>query len=161
MARKSAFYAGILGEVPFKLAPGQSRPLAFRLFMLNPEVAVMSLKIAFKIQGSSMLLHRDLISHTFVKHTIHEPHRFTFLHPGGVVSYAILRAPSVNASHSLSPDRALPVIINMHGAGLEADSPQVRHMLDSIPDIAGWVLFPTGVTPWSGDDWRMRLQMIV
>lgn len=161
MAKKGAFFAGITGEVPFRLAPGQSRPLAFRLFMLNPEVDNMSLRIAFKVKGSSVLLHSDLISHTFLKHTIHEPHRLTFLHPGGVVSYAILRAPSVNASHGLSSDQALPVILSMHGAGLEAGSQQVRHMLDSVPDIAGWVLFPTGVTPWSGDDWRMRLQMII
>ena len=47
------------------------------------------------------------------------------------------------------------MLLNFHGAGLEADSDQVRHMLDSVPDLRAWVLFPTGVTPWSGDDWRM------
>ena len=41
----------------------------------------------------------------------------------------------------------MPILLNLHGAGLEADSHQVRHMLDSAPDLPSWVLFPTGVTP--------------
>jgi predicted esterase len=44
--------------------------------------------------------------------------------------------------------------LNLHGAGLEADTHQVRHMLDDIPDIKAWVLYPTGMSPWSGDDWH-------
>ena len=48
----------------------------------------------------------------------------------------------------------MPVLLNLHGAGLEADSDQVRFMLDSVPKIEAWVLFPTGGTTWSGDDWR-------
>lgn len=76
------------------------------------------------------------------------------MHPGGIISYAILRAPSMKAIQGLRPDQSLPVLVNLHGAGLEADSQQVRHMLDSAPDLCGWVLFPTGVTSWSGDDWR-------
>jgi predicted esterase len=45
-------------------------------------------------------------------------------------------------------------MLMLHGAGLEADSDMVRHSLDSLPDLCAWVLFPTGVTPWSGDDWH-------
>jgi len=54
----------------------------------------------------------------------------------------------------VAPERRLPILLNLHGAGLEADSYQVRHMLDSVPDLHAWVLFPTGGTPWSADDWR-------
>lgn len=78
------------------------------------------------------------------------------MHSGGIVSYAILRPPSPGASHRDSLDR-LPVFLNLHGAGLEADSDQVRHTLDDLPDIDAWILFPTGVTPWSADDWRKLL----
>ncbi|KAL1587647.1 hypothetical protein WHR41_03449 [Cladosporium halotolerans] len=75
--------------------------------------------------------------------------------PGGMVSYAILRPPSLKAIETCnSPDGKLPILLALHGAGLEADSDQVRHGLDPLPDLCAWVLFPTGVTPWSGDDWH-------
>lgn len=45
--------------------------------------------------------------------------------------------------------------MNLHGAGLESDSHQVRHMLDAVPELDAWVLFPTGMSPWSGDDWHV------
>lgn len=58
----------------------------------------------------------------------------------------------------MSSNKRLPIFLNLHGAGLEADSDQVRHTLDPVPDIPSWVIFPTGVTPWSGDDWRKSPQ---
>ncbi len=162
MARKNVSNAIIIRDgVPFRLAPGQSRPLVFRLSTLSPKAYKMSLKVHFKVEGSPVVLYSGQISHTFLNHSIYEPHRITFLHSGDIISYAILRAPSLTASHGLRPDQALPVILNLHGAGLEADSEQVRHMLDPIPDLHGWVLFPTGVTPWSGDDWRIPSQLTV
>lgn len=79
------------------------------------------------------------------------------MHSGGIVSYAVLRPPSPRAvSHREDIDR-LPVFLNLHGAGLEADSDQVRHTFDALPDLDAWILFPTGVTPWSADDWRRSL----
>ena len=80
----------------------------------------------------------------------------TFLHPSGIVSYAILRAPKSSSLETAERSK-LPILMNLHGAGLEADSDQVRHMLDSAGDIRAWVIFPTGVTSWSGDDWRTAL----
>ena len=154
MASKDAFIAVVLDQIPFRLAPGQSRPLAFSLSTSKPNIRKMNLTIAFKTEGSPKLLYQDLVSHNFFQASIFEPHKFTFLHPSGVVSYAILRAPSPNAYRGLSPGQALPVFLIMHGAGVEADSQEVRHMLDPVPDLPGWVLFPTGVTLWGGDDWR-------
>ena len=55
---------------------------------------------------------------------------------------------------TVDPGQRLPIQLNLHGAGLEADSPQVRHMLDPLPDLRAFVLSPSGVTPWSGDDWH-------
>jgi len=89
--------------------------------------------------------------------SIYEPHKFTFMHSGGIVSYAVLRPPSPRAvSHREDLDN-LPVFLSLHGAGLEADSDQVRHTFDALPDLDAWILFPTGVTPWSADDWRRSL----
>ncbi|KAJ5698262.1 hypothetical protein N7462_000267 [Penicillium macrosclerotiorum] len=51
-------------------------------------------------------------------------------------------------------DYALPVIVVFHGAGLQANSPQAREMLDAAYGVCAWMLFPSGVTSWSGDDWH-------
>lgn len=72
---------------------------------------------------------------------------------GGIVSYAILRPPSPKAT-CRSGQKSAPVLLQLHGAGLEADNYLVAHALDSLPDLCAWVLFPTGVTPWSADDWH-------
>ena len=85
---------------------------------------------------------------------LHAPHKVTFRHRSGIVSYAILRAPPKKVVAISDPKQRLPILLNLHGAGLEADSHQVRHMLDPLPDLRAFVLFPTGVTPWSGDDWH-------
>jgi predicted esterase len=85
----------------------------------------------------------------------YDPHKVAHLHPGGIVSYAILRPPSQKAAcHSHEASFKAPIMVQLHGAGLEADNPLVAHALDPLPDLCGWVLFPTGVTPWSADDWH-------
>jgi predicted esterase len=86
----------------------------------------------------------------FCHRSVQDPHKVTFLHPSGTVSYAILRPPTSKAK---TP--AFPILLNLHGAGLEADNYQVRHMLDAVPDLNAWVLFPNGMSPWSGDDWHV------
>lgn len=68
----------------------------------------------------------------------------------------MLRAPlSWPIDGNLSKEKEdLPILLNLHGAGLEADDDQVCHMLDPVTSLVAWVVFPTGGTPWSGDDWR-------
>jgi hypothetical protein len=85
---------------------------------------------------------------------LNDPFKMTFLHPSGIISYAILKSPVAPENSYLLYDNRLPVLLNLHGAGLEADSDQVRHQLDSVESLPAWTLFPTGGTPWSGDDWR-------
>lgn len=88
--------------------------------------------------------------------SLYDPHKFTFLHPGGVISYAVLRPPSNTEKSSLTTSQEnLPVLINLHGAGLEADNAQLVHSLDDISALSCWTLFPTGGSPWSGDDWHI------
>lgn len=142
----------MIGSAALVLAPGQSRQLAFRLSSQGPSVHSISLKIIYAASTCHESLLSTVLFYEFLVRSIHSPHKFTFLHPSGTVSYAILRPPS-KAISAIRQSR-LPILLNLHGAGLEADSDQVRHMLDPVPDLHAWILFPTGVTPWSSDDWR-------
>lgn len=112
--------------------------------MLSFRFRKLSVKAVWEVEELTIKLNQKSLT---------EPHKMTFLHPSGAVSYAILRPP-VDLNEQRSAERALPLLLNLHGAGLEADSHQVRHMLDSAPDLRAWVLFPTGMSPWSGDDWH-------
>lgn len=45
-------------------------------------------------------------------------------------------------------------MLQLHGAGVEADSPMIHDVLTSFPPLCAWLLVPSDVTPWSGDDWH-------
>lgn len=150
------FVVAMTADIPFRLAPGQTRQLVFRVSSTT-EITMfrLSLEIFFTMKGISSPLSHIIVS-SFSHRTIHEPHKVTFLLSSGSLSYSILRPPSEMVKNQFSSNQSLPVLLNLHGAGLEADSHQVRHMLDAVPDLHAWVIFPSGITPWSGDDWRMR-----
>ncbi|KAL4927822.1 uncharacterized protein BDV17DRAFT_118898 [Aspergillus undulatus] len=141
-------------EAPLHLAPYQTRPLAFRITADSLAHTGSKVKIHYRISQDETIrtqsFHLELIERSLTL-----PQRLTYLHPAGVVSFSILRPPSLDspcvANHSTRP---LPIIIGLHGAGLEADSEQVRGMLDAAYGICAWMLFPSGVTSWSGDDWH-------
>ena len=108
---------------------------------------LLSLEVTYVESESPDCLLSTAFSTAFSMRSSHSPHKITFIHPGGIVSYAILTAPSMKAISGLSPKKRLPILLNLHGAGLEADSHQVRHMLDSVTDLPAWLMFPNGVTP--------------
>ncbi|KAF2427163.1 hypothetical protein EJ08DRAFT_689074 [Tothia fuscella] len=139
---------------PKTVAPGQTRPIVFKMATsgLNatgpiPDTPV-TLYYRSKGTNQSQTLTFPL---SLQRKSTYEPHRVTHKHPGGIVSYAILRPPSTNAT--CKGDSA-PVFLQFHGAGVEADNGIVAHSLDPLPDLCAWVLYPTGVTPWSSDDWH-------
>lgn len=138
------------------LVSGQTRPLAFNVSLPSRNTSsssVVHFTISYKTPSEGKL--RTLkVSQPLVEESIYSSHKITFLHPGGMVSYAMLRPPAKNATCHSGRTALLPVVIANHGAGLEADNPMVAHGLDPVADLCAWVLFPTGVTPWSGDDWR-------
>ena len=140
---------------PINVAPGQSKPLVFRVSMASSARSTLSLKVSYILEGYSGVLYTGPVSYDIPRRSIQVPHKFTYMLPSGIVSYSILRPPSSKMSLPISNLQSLPILVNLHGAGLKADSSQVRHMLDALPDLHAWVLFPSGVTPWSGDDWRM------
>lgn len=144
-------------KIPFRLAPGQSRPLVFQISMPSGTSLGMSLKVFYTVKSSLSPFFSPVITYRFPHGSIEEPHKFTFLLPSGTLSYAILRPPSRKVRNQVPSSEALPVLLNFHGAGLDVNSHQVRHMLDSVPDLRAWVLFPTGGTTWGGDDWRRLL----
>jgi hypothetical protein len=135
------------------LVAGQTRPLAFNVSLPAHNVSSVHYTISYKHRGGGEL-HTLSVSQSLTHQSLYSPHKYTFLHPGGMASYAMLRAPARNASCKGDQSGLLPVVIAHHGAGLEADDPMVAHGLDPVSDLCAWVLFPTGVTPWSGDDWR-------
>ena len=144
----------VIGNLPLRLAPGQSRPLSFLISPKNPLPLTSSLVIIYARKADPSNLLKRIIPLTFAAKALQSPHKLTFLHPSGIVSYAILRPPSKKLFCKPYLTQDLPILLSLHGAGLEASDPEVTHALDSVPDLPAWVLFPTGVTPWCGDDWR-------
>lgn len=132
-----------------QLAPGQSR-LVKLVFDLD-DILGEDLNFVLRFSGEDFE-RRELNFRVGLRHTgISSLQKITFLHPSGAVSYAMLRPPT---SPSTSANQQVPVLLNLHGAGVEADGPLARHMFDGTPDLPAWILSPTGMSPWSGDDWH-------
>jgi predicted peptidase len=134
------------------LVAGQTRPVEINITLPSYDSSIVIYTITYRttnaMRYSTLQVSQD------VKHiSTYRPHKITFPHPGGMVSYAMLRPPAKNAT-CRSGQTDSPILLAMHGAGLEADDPMVTGALDPVSDLCAWVLFPTGVTPWSGDDWH-------
>ncbi|PGH23117.1 hypothetical protein AJ80_02745 [Polytolypa hystricis UAMH7299] len=138
---------------PLRLAPYQSRPIAFTVKSHGSSSLNFSFNFGYGVDYSTETRISQTVDVNLTEREINEAQKVTFLHPSGIVSYAILRPP-VNSSCHSEVNGKLPVLIGLHGAGLEADSELARHMLDAAYGICTWFIFPTGVTPWSGDDWH-------
>ncbi|KAL4938667.1 hypothetical protein BDV06DRAFT_49034 [Aspergillus oleicola] len=141
-------------NAPLSLAPYQTRPLVFRIatgYLTSAEFPVTVHYRTFQDEA----IRSQVFWINFTEKTLNQPQRLTYLHPAGVVSYAILRPPPPDSPCISSYlNSSLPIILGLHGAGLEADSDQAREMLDAAYGICAWMLFPSGVTSWSGDDWH-------
>ena len=138
------------------LAPYQARPLIFNITLGAPLESVFSVDATYRIHreyGETFKVQAFQVE--LARKSFSETHKVTFIHPARIVSYAILRPPPPSSiCDTDNGSRTMPVIVGLHGAGLEAKDAQVRRMLDAAYRICSWKLFPTGVTWWSGDDWR-------
>jgi hypothetical protein len=154
-ANDSSYFVWLLQPGDFRVVAGQTRPVSIAISCETDCSPYIGLDVEYETVGQhasqSSVLHLD---HQFVKRSLHEPFKVTFYHPGGMVSYAILRPPQ-NVSCPLDSEGSLPILLQLHGAGVEADNDIVRHAFDPLPDLCAWALFPTGSTPWSGDDWHV------
>lgn len=139
------------------IAPYQARPLIFNITLGIPLDLVFHIDASYKIHGKNdNMLAVRAFQVKITTNSYQETQKVTFLHPAKIVSYFILRPPPPFPICSIgNASRDLPVMVGLHGAGLEADDAQVRKMLDAAYNVCSWKLFPTGVTRWSGDDWRM------
>lgn len=149
--------ARLLASSPIKLMPGQSRPVGFQVACVPiPRGRTqVDLQIDYTLGSHGNAQKQNIYVTGFPRRVnIHDPHKITYLHPGGIVSYAILRPPSQKATDECGTSASLPILIALHGAGLEADTEEMRHVLDPVPNLCAWVLIPSGVTPWSSDDWH-------
>ncbi|RKO98076.1 hypothetical protein CXG81DRAFT_4007, partial [Caulochytrium protostelioides] len=93
---------------------------------------------------------------------------FTYQDFDQLVQYAVVRPPmlppttahmsagyprdaTVTGSTSSVSARRLPIVVALHGAGVDARSPTWTNSVAALPHA--WTLFPTGRTPW-GFDWH-------
>ena len=156
---KQAFDTVVIGKLPIRMLPNQSRPLSFRLNHLKVAVTSLQIRLEYSKYQSSSALYSRAVSYRLSSCDLRESHKYTFLHPSNTVSYAIIRPPSHIATSAAGPDAVWPVMVNLHGAGLAADSEEVRHSFDGAPDLRCWLVSPTGMTAWSGDDWRKCIKL--
>jgi poly(3-hydroxybutyrate) depolymerase len=134
------------------LAAGQTRPVKFDIALPSHNASSVAYDVIYttaNVKYKSTLHVSQEVRHG----SMYKPHKITYLHPSGIVSYSMLRPPARNAT-CRSGQIKLPVLFDFHGAGLEVDDSSVPNDLDPVADLCAWVLFPTGVTPWSGDDWH-------
>ncbi|KZF20652.1 alpha/beta-hydrolase [Xylona heveae TC161] len=139
---------------PFRLAPGQSRPLAFEIHFNGPLEKDLSFRIAYLKGSERAILKSSPITHKLSHISRLDPHRITFSHPSGIVSYAIVRAPNYQLNCSQRRSASLPLILSLHGAGVDIAKSEFSHVFDNLSDICAWLVMPSGVTTWSGDDWH-------
>ncbi|KAK3079214.1 hypothetical protein LTS18_005442, partial [Coniosporium uncinatum] len=139
---------------PVVLTSGQTRPISMRVQGIGSSISTLNLIINFREQGGAGGNATIRLSQKLRQVTLYEPQKVTFLHPGGVVSYAILRPPSFNTTCGSQSHVKAPILLSLHGAGVEADDDEWRRVFQPVPDICAWVLLATGSTSWSGDDWH-------
>lgn len=155
-ANDTSYFVWLLQPDDFRVVAGQTRPVSFAISCQTDCSPYLGVDVEYgrvgQYRSHASVLH---LGHRFEQRELHEPFKVTSYHPGGMISYAILRPPPANVSCPLDSQSLLPVFLQLHGAGVEADNDIVRHALDPLPDLCAWALFPTGSTPWSGDDWHV------
>ncbi|KAJ3218634.1 hypothetical protein HDU67_004687 [Dinochytrium kinnereticum] len=145
----SSVDAGIPIIFSVKLGPGQVYPLPVEVHLDDkvPEYIDLTLQMinldsfeTFNVSAGRFFLKRRKWG---------DAYKLTFIDYDGSVQYAMARPPK--KACSLGPKPSCPVVLALHGAGVEAASP---FWTDAYrrQDYA-WLLFPTGRTPW-GFDWH-------
>lgn len=130
-----------------RLVPGQTRPVAFEVTSNSDCPRSVSFDIKYTALGfSGPSAHTPAPNTTIKRKSIYEPHKITYLHPGGMVSKSVIQAPVGDAAIA-------PILLQLHGSGVDPEWPLVAESLASL-HLHAWTVFPSGVTPWTGDDWH-------
>ncbi|KAI9333717.1 hypothetical protein BDR26DRAFT_868064 [Obelidium mucronatum] len=137
-----------------KLAPGQIYPLPVEVdFEFEESQGAVLSSIHFEIEMYD-LDEKDKFMVKSAEFPIRmrvwgEPYKITFLDYDNVVHYAMALPPAKICS--AVGENNCPVILALHGAGVEAENPFWTEAYKR-QDYA-WILFPSGRTPW-GFDWH-------
>lgn len=138
-----------------KLTSGQARPLTLRMKSVarldSTSRMTAELRLCYTESAlNASVVHNLTLTFHLTAAGANGLHRFTFLHPSGVVSYALIRPPDVVARY----DDRTPVLLALHGAGVDVDGEMMRHSLDGVKNLPALTVFPTGMNTWSADDWH-------
>jgi predicted esterase len=144
----------LVSDEPLSIVADQSRPVAIYFDCGAGYQSRIAFSIKYHVAGKDEDLSIAFEARPKLQ-VYGEPHKVTYMHPGGIVSYAVLRPPSPGATQSVSNGTLLPVLLALHGAGVETDSHDMKHSFDALRNLPAWALFPSGATPWCGDDWHI------
>nr|XP_019010945.1 uncharacterized protein I206_04250 [Kwoniella pini CBS 10737]OCF49726.1 hypothetical protein I206_04250 [Kwoniella pini CBS 10737] len=142
---------------------GQTRPLTLKIEQITPlpeYVRSLDIKLKVKIHDKE----KEIVWHPTFKHLRTNnvdrilPFKITFASPSIVsgipacISHAMIVPPPVS---SLSPSHSTsslpPVLLVLHGAGVDITQPEY---IEAVPFIAGyWAILSTGRNEW-GEDWH-------
>ncbi|KAF3921457.1 hypothetical protein ABW21_db0205575 [Orbilia brochopaga] len=136
---------------PVTIAPSQTRPVRLKLSIKGP-LEFLDGCLIFRPNGAEDIVKKFQIPLKSLAEP-YAPHKYTYAHPASVVSYGVIRPPSLRSD--CAKFESLPVLLSLHGAGVDTNSAMSRNSFDALPDLCAWLIIPSGVTPWSGDDWRM------
>ena len=128
--------------------PGQTRPLALRLHQASHSCECVIFRLIYTKSNESRTQQSHIVHVELHERNKNDTHLFTFLHPSGIISHAILRAPTQNHSSVLFQKRALPITLILHGAGVDVSNQQAQDVLDQCSELNTWTIFPSGVTTW-------------
>lgn len=145
-------------EEEIKLQPGQIRPIAFRISQLKAtSIEKATLKVKFHLdhrnQPIELIWKHEIVQRSYSHKT---PILMTFASPStptedkgpALVSYAMVVPPLEPPTDS---ERLPPVILGLHGAGVDIESPFWQSALPVYPGM--WAVLPTGKNEW-GEDWH-------
>lgn len=145
--------------------PGQGRPVPFLVSFKKGSVSNLDIEVTYLSNGEDLVQDRSNNGSNFVhdyrlnlhltRKSMWEPHKITYMHPAGIVSYSVLHPPSRTTCERMSAKEELPIFVNLHGAGVEIDKDLWKHSLDDVhEELPAWTIFPSGMTTWGGDDWH-------
>ncbi|OWZ69635.1 hypothetical protein AYX14_04968 [Cryptococcus neoformans] len=148
------------------VVPGQTRLIAMRVRQQTPlsqEARTLSISIDFQSGGQTRVLQWSFPLHhvTYDRHslTTNNP-RFwiTFASPSLITDSRLNHLPAhvssamiVPPKHSVRHDAEKPVILALHGAGVDVKHSEWGERMPEVP--GAWAVLPIGKNEW-GEDWH-------
>lgn len=148
------------------IVPGQTRLIPMRIRQQTPlslEARTLSISIDFQSGGQTRVLHWSFPLHhvTYDSHnlTTNNPHFWiTCASPSLITDSHLNHLPAhvssamiVPPKHSVRHDEEKPVILALHGAGVDVKNSEWGERMPEVPGV--WAVLPIGKNEW-GEDWH-------